>query len=108
MDDCFSLPNAAKLVAKMRDYADTADDNIYGICVNTPNVLRQAADAIEQLLAENAKLKEELDSAIEDLNFGRCCTTCLHRKKKSCPPNKCLNDENLHWEWRGVKEKEDD
>ena len=57
MADCFNLPNATELLDKMRGYADIADDNIYGICVNTPNVLRQAADVIEQLMQENAKLK---------------------------------------------------
>lgn len=76
MDDCFSLPNAAELVDKMRDYADTAEDNIYGICVNTPNVLLQAAGAIEKLAKdinvltkENAKLKAERDAAVEDLKL---------------------------------------
>ena len=48
-----------ELIGKLRHYAEDADENIYGICVNTPKTMLLAAYAIEQLVRANAKLNEE-------------------------------------------------
>lgn len=57
MIDCFSLPDAAELVTTLRNHAEYCDMPFSWM----NEAYAQAADAIEQLLAENAKLKAERD-----------------------------------------------
>lgn len=92
-----------KLVERLRSYAETADGNIYGICINTPIVLTQAADAIEALMQENAKLKAELDAAVSDMESiaNNMLVGCEYCKKG------CTSWKDCHFEWRGVKEDTD-
>lgn len=57
-----------------------------------------ALNAIERLVRER-------DAAVEDLSLnGRYCVTCKHFSVFCKRNNKCLSDENEHWEWRGVQE----
>ena len=61
-------------------------------------LLREAADAIEQLVKER-------DAAIVDLkDHGRNCKTCLHGRRGK---NDCLDREEVpcKWEWRGVQKE---
>ena len=51
-----------ELIATLRNYADTADENIYGLCVNSPKAMTQAADAIEQLIKERDALISDNES----------------------------------------------
>lgn len=97
-----------ELIAKLRFYADTADDPIYGICINSPKVMFQAADAIEQLVKER-------DAAIKDMNtlcstFADICSFCKNDSRNDgdvCV--KCKGTDWLKfWEWRGVKEDNDE
>lgn len=80
-----------ELIAKLRFYANTADDPIYGICINSPKVMLQAADAIEQLVKER-------DAAID----------CIYAIEDALDRG---NDNN--WareridEWCGVREDND-
>ena len=79
MADCVSLPNAAELVEQLRS--------------NPNNVwMTEAAGSIEQLLADNAKLKAERDAAINDI--PRFCDKCKHLNQTYCA--------GCEWEWRGV------
>ena len=54
MTDCFSVSNAAELLNEMKWYIDNPHD-----CdaINMAGIVSIAVDAIEQLLAENGKLK---------------------------------------------------
>ena len=67
-------------------------------------VLREAADAIEQLV-------KECDAAIADLRgLADNCSFCVHytaaevpcKSKKPC----CIDGNPDRWEWRGVREVE--
>ena len=63
MADCFGLPNAAELVEQLRSASELGDApafNEFGVIVSK-STAQQAADTIEALLAENAKLKAERD-----------------------------------------------
>lgn len=105
--DC--LPNA-ELVEDLRDKANLV--SYYNRTTAKEETIEwKAADAIEQLLAENARLKAERDAAMSDINrYCRFCIICKHAKftenyrHNSC--GKCLDEDNRHFEWRGVKEKE--
>lgn len=114
MADCGCLPNAAIILKNTRRmYADE-----YWV--------QRAADAIEALLADNAKLKSafdecyaanedlfakletmkaERDAAIADLKDLAYCTKCLHENKYPINNPCCVCYGNM-WEWRGIKEEE--
>lgn len=60
MDDCFSLPNTVELVEELEHILALNDDNLVALILrnnDVQNAIICAADAIKQLLAENAKLK---------------------------------------------------
>lgn len=66
---------------------------------------QEAADALEQLQAENDRLRRERDAAVEEI--PKVCYYCKHRKGwKTCDrfngnseAETCTN-----WQWRGPKE----
>ena len=112
MADCFSLPNAAELVAQLRS--------------NPNNVwMAEAADAIEQLVSkcnqlaeENAKLKAERDAYVQLFSKTDVwkCPFCAHNRQPhrmafaDCDvAGECKNTDALptHFELRGVKEADD-
>ena len=96
-------------------------------------LFRSAADLIEQMVAENADLRKELerkdmvialaqkkqteaeaerDAALADLADARSCKTCKYAcdtrdcsscKSKTCKCRECHLDKNA-WEWRGLPE----
>lgn len=80
-----------ELVKYLREEADAVQAIEWEIPICTSNHIKQAADVIEQLARDNNVLTKERDAAVDDLEFGRCCTTCLNYKNKNCPPNKCLS-----------------
>lgn len=142
MADCFSLPNAAELVEQLRSASELGDAPSFGKfgVIVSKSTARQAADAIEQLLAENAKLKVERDTTLQgsadavaklwaeinalrderDAAVADIPHRCYKCKYEDSPPSEdpCSNCRKSHyyggtgeftnWEWRGVKEKEDD
>lgn len=69
-------------------------------------LLEEAAAALEQLQAENDRLRRERDSAVEEI--PKVCYYCKHRKGwKTCDrfngnseAETCTN-----WQWRGLKEE---
>ena len=81
-------------------------------CVDEVNTA--AADLIERLTAENAKVEAERDAAIADLKISSGCTSCKYHcsdttfccdctKKQNCKCMSCsLGLPN--WEWRGLPE----
>ena len=111
MADCFSLPNAAKLVGELRDDYKAFGDGRTQNFVEVTLRCKKAADAIEQLLAENAKLKTERDAAVADFTdlnkqYGAYCRYCKGSKCgfkakdgwcAACP----------NYEWRGVVKEEE-
>lgn len=70
-----------------------------------------AAAALEQLQAENDRLKRERDAAVNDLNIlrkrsGWKCYACFydnHYDRGVCAGCGYNNDNN--WQWRGQKEE---
>ena len=78
------------------------------------DALREAADIIERLTAENAKAEAERDAAIADLKISSGCASCKYHcsdttfccdctKKQNC---KCMSCSLglTNWEWRGLPE----
>ena len=69
-------------------------------------LLEEAAAALEQLQAENDRLKRERDEAVKEI--PKVCYYCKHRKGwKTCDrfngnseAETCTN-----WQWRGPKEE---
>lgn len=95
-------------IEKLKDMLRNAAGGPVGI-----QMCQEAADALEQLQAENEKLKAERDLAIELLR-GYChacknytpnhnegpCAGCKHEYFQ------CRNaDARDNWEWRGAKEE---
>lgn len=59
----------------------------------------EAADAIEQLVADINVVRKERDAAIAELKRLGYCSLCKHFNKAYC-----LNCTGDRWEWRGVTE----
>ena len=107
-----------ELVDRLKCYADTADDMVYGICVNAPEAMKAAADAIEQLSTKCRQLEKERDAAVADLKqaskipYGGCylCTSIRTEICKECYRSdmfaEIAKNPTDHWEWRGVLEEE--
>ena len=119
------------LVERLKFYADTADDRVYGICVNAPETMKIAAAAIEKLVkdrnvlqlqnhlerCEHEHTRKERDAAIADLKqaskipFGGChlCTSIGTEICKEC--YRCdlfaeiAKNPTDHWEWRGMQDE---
>lgn len=85
-----------KLTRRLRDYAEQykSGSTLGRAIVGTEDVMFDAADAIEALLAERDALMKD---AIR-------CETCLHVKE--CCFNElrridCAQSNRGHWQWRG-------
>ena len=67
---------------------------------------QEAADALEQLQAENDRLKRERDAAVEEI--PKVCYYCKHRKGWETCDRFNGNSEAetcTNWQWRGPKEE---
>ena len=99
-------------IEKLKDMLRNAAGGPVGI-----QMCQEAADALEQLQAENANLHDELekvdaerDAAVNDLNIlrkrsGWKCYACFyddHYDRGVCAGCGYNNDNN--WQWRGQKE----
>lgn len=118
MADCFSLMNMAELVEMLRVEAEAVQAIEWEIPICTSKHLAQAADVLEQavkqnagmvkrcdeLLAENAKLKAELDAAVRDMLYVKECAICKYIRTATCEG--CHVDKD-RWEWRGVQNESD-
>ena len=88
-------------IEKLKDMLRNAAGGPVGI-----QMCQEAADALEQLQAENDRLKRERDAAVEEI--PKVCYYCKHRKGwKTCDrfngnseAETCTN-----WQWRGLKEE---
>ena len=100
-------------IEKLKDMLRNAAGGPVGI-----QMCQEAADALEQLQAENANLHDELekveaerDAAVNDLNIlrkrsGWKCYACFyddHYDRGVCAGCGYNNDNN--WQWRGWKEE---
>ncbi len=81
-------------------------------------ILREAADLIRQLAAENAKAEAERDALIEQIKERHDCRDCKHNDfcdfdsytfldcmncvQEGCPCDGCFD--SSRWEWRGLPE----
>lgn len=98
---------------KLKDMLRNAAGGLVGI-----QMCQEAADALEQLQAENDRLHDELekveaerDAAVNDLNIlrkrsGWKCYACFyddHYDRGVCAGCGYNNDNN--WQWRGQKEE---
>ena len=87
-------------IEKLKDMLRNAAGGPLGI-----QMCQEAACALEQLQAENDRLKRERDAAVEEI--PKVCYYCKHRKGwKTCDrfngnseAETCTN-----WQWRGRKE----
>lgn len=100
MADCVSLPHSAELVGELKTCASDCSYLQNSFDLHNGSIMFRAADAIEQLIAENANLKAKLDAAIKDIpkHCGTCYRlyaheTCYVREDGSCG-----------WEWRGAQD----
>lgn len=105
MANCFYLPNAVELVVELKCFHTLLDDYAEANVPYTRSELDcivQAADAIEQLLAENAKLKAERDELIKEVVYIDCYN-CKYYKTEN---EKCSVCDLYYseWEWRGVQD----
>ena len=67
---------------------------------------QEAADALEQLQAENDRLRRERDSAVEEI--PKVCYYCKHRNGWKTRDRFNGNSEAetcTNWQWRGLKEE---
>lgn len=110
MADCVSLPNAVELVASTRLTAEY----IARINGGKPQDYHpwKAADAIEQLIAENAKLKAERDAAAETiktiLQSSENIDLCMLCKYGNDSNAKCTEPNGREWclknaQWVGAE-----
>jgi len=88
-------------IEKLKDMLRNAAGGPVGI-----QMCQEAADALEQLQAENGRLKRERDAAVENLrvcSIENCmeCQYCLYRTARSFCWG-CTDGSN--WVWRGIKE----
>lgn len=95
MADC--LQNATELVEGKRNYA-----RVIGSITLSCGEMNILADAYENILSENARLKAERDAATGDLLYDRSCFACKYHNTATC--GGCHIDKD-RWEWRGVHEK---
>lgn len=88
-------------IEKLKDMLRNAAGGPMGI-----QMCQEAADALEQLQAENDRLRRERDAAVEEI--PKVCYYCKHRKGwKTCDRfngnsevETCTN-----WQWREPKEE---
>lgn len=92
-------------IEKLKDMLRNAAGGPVGI-----QMCQEAADALEQLQAENGRFKRERDAAVKDLGKIKSCKVCKHCDSlktlisKIC--KECTHGSN--WEWRGMKEASHD
>ena len=110
------------LVERLKFYADTADDMVYGICVNAPETMKIAAAAIEKLVkdrnvlqlqnhlerCEHEHTRKERDAAVADLYelFTKDESPCAFCVAEHC--DKCIKPDRIdypYWEWRGMQDE---
>ena len=101
-----------KLIKHMREEAqDYRSGRTLGRAfADAEDVLDEAATALEQLQAENDRLRRERDAAVEDLNAiigdieeirrGNYCANKSHRCYVEAEKYRCNN-----FKWRGPKEE---
>lgn len=95
-----------KLIKHMREEAqDYRSGRTLGRAfADAEDVLDEAADALEQLQAENDRLKRERDAAVELLQ-GQCeaCSHFLECEPEDEPCNSCnhirFSGGEDHWQW---------
>lgn len=108
MSDCFSLPNAAELLREIERLFSLRDENLAAMVLennDVQNAMIQATDAIEQLLAENAKLNTEIDFwRKREIGCGNCAHVKVSVQEYPC--RDCSDYTHDKWEWLGVKEEE--
>lgn len=93
------------------DGVDTVDNGEF-IEVNYNGVfelLREAADALEQLQAKNDRLRRERDAAVECCS-GYCTSCCFEHDcakhdMNDAAPTRWYYGDCEDWEWQGVKEE---
>ena len=87
-----------ELITALREEAEAVKAVEWEIPICTENHIREAADAIEQLVKER-------DAAMEDI--PRLCWSCKSNENKlKCYKCNRLLEYRPAWEWRGVKEAE--
>ena len=102
-----------KLIEQLQKSADFEDYPVVAsfAAIIEKKYLREAATALEQLQAENDRLKRERDAAVESIPHE--CKTCLYYTVtfNGCTPDYdctnldggCSNNYD-RWVWRGPKE----
>lgn len=115
MNDYKDLINKAVEIAELTPPICVYEANNNGSVFCKPfeqfqSVLKDAADAIERLVADIDVVRKERDAAIEEITVYHYCRSCKHRgvSELSEPCHSCNQcwggaDKN-NWEWCGVQD----
>lgn len=91
-------------IEKLKDMLRNAAGGPVGI-----QMCQEAADALEQLQAENDRLRRERDAAVECCS-GYCTSCCFEHDcakhdMNDAAPTRWYYGDCEDWEWQGVKEE---
>ena len=91
-------------IEKLKDMLRNAAGGPVGI-----QMCQEAADALEQLQAENDRLRRERDEAVECCS-GYCTSCCFEHDcakhdMNDAAPTRWYYGDCEDWEWQGVKEE---
>lgn len=86
-------------------------DNPYG-CSEREHQATIAVNAlayIRQLEEENKELKNKYEAAVEDLEYGPCCATCVYEDDPITSESPCRTCKDAYcygnWQWRGLERR---
>ena len=99
-----------KLIEQLQKSADFEDYPVVAsfAAIIEKKYLREAATALEQLQAENDRLRRERDAAVECCS-GYCTSCCFEHDcakhdMNDAAPTRWYYGDCEDWEWQGVKE----
>jgi len=96
-----------KRLAEIRERAERAQ-GLWGTIDNVVAFANRVREEIPDLLAENARLRAELEAAKRDLHLFAQCVTCEHtydggmRCRVPIKAREHKGDYCSTWQWRGV------
>lgn len=103
------MADSKKLVQGLRAYAEWAEGNEYEVPLDMSDLLREAADALENsdgVLDAAArvarKYKAQRDAAVRQLRRIGDCDTCKNNRPVGYDPPECVTcTKGQAWKWDG-------
>lgn len=94
-----------ELITDLREEAEAVKAVEWDIPICTENHIREAADAIEQLVRERDCAVADLRNALMNDFTMKQCYYCKHQEKDGQCHHDCIHyTAKWGWEWRGIKE----